>query len=238
MIPLPVVFEVSGYLAMFRRPYTTTSSVSFPFAPPSAIAGLIAAILGFDNGADKKAWNAYYWEKMTGTQVALRIMNPISWQKAALNFRNIKDLSKSLYTQINHQFVRRPRYRIFVKGVLEKDLNSMLKNHECYYTPTLGPAYALCDFQYIGRFQEESCDVPVEVTTVVPFAEGLEIDPVKSKGIFRELVPFKLSKERDPLKAIRVYFRRNPDNGIFVQEKGDLEIAKCGEDVVAWFPAW
>ena len=38
---MAVVFEVSGRMAMFRKPYTTTSSISFAFPPPSAIAGLI-----------------------------------------------------------------------------------------------------------------------------------------------------------------------------------------------------
>ncbi|MGB4656082.1 MAG: CRISPR-associated protein Cas5, partial [Bacillota bacterium] len=45
------VFEASGPIAMFRKPYTTTSSVSFAFPPPTAIAGMIAAIIGIPNGS-------------------------------------------------------------------------------------------------------------------------------------------------------------------------------------------
>lgn len=63
MIVLPTVFEVSGRMAMFRKPYTTTSSVSYPFPPPTALAGMIAAILGYDNGASEKGWNAFFGKR-------------------------------------------------------------------------------------------------------------------------------------------------------------------------------
>ena len=48
---MAVMFDCSSDMALFRKPYTTTSSVSFAFPPPSAIAGLVSAIIGLDNGA-------------------------------------------------------------------------------------------------------------------------------------------------------------------------------------------
>nr|WP_244406331.1 type I-B CRISPR-associated protein Cas5b [Thermovirga lienii] len=237
MIALPTVFEISGRMAMFRKPYTTTSSISYPFPPPSALAGMIAAILGYTHGAEDKGWNALYWEKMKGTQVALRIMNPVSWHSETINFWNVKEPQKK-HIQVKHQFLREPRYRVFVKGPLEEELDSFLSKGCFLYTPYLGVAYALCDVKYLGRFKEEDCIPPVKVNTVIPFGDGLKVDVLGSGGVFRELVPFSMDEERSLKKSITVLFQLSPSKGILIKEKGDVEIARCGDDVVAWFPAW
>ena len=44
-LPL-IIFRYSGKYAHFRRPYTNVSSLSYPFPPRPAIAGLLGAILG------------------------------------------------------------------------------------------------------------------------------------------------------------------------------------------------
>jgi len=85
------VFEASGPIAMFRKPYTTTSSVSFAFPPPTAIAGMIAAIIGIPNGSSNEPSNAQYWPYMRRTRVAVRIMAEVKWKKHSLNFSNTKD---------------------------------------------------------------------------------------------------------------------------------------------------
>lgn len=56
------IFEARSPLAMFRKPYTTTSSVSFPFPPPTALAGSMAAVVGEGNGAGKEAFCAAFWK--------------------------------------------------------------------------------------------------------------------------------------------------------------------------------
>ena len=42
-----IAFDIWGDYAYFRRGYTTTSTVSFPFPSRTTIAGLISSILGF-----------------------------------------------------------------------------------------------------------------------------------------------------------------------------------------------
>ena len=73
---MAVIFDCSSSMAMFRKPYTTTSSVSFAFPPPSAVAGLIAAIVGIDNGAWDGGAKAAYWNELAGTRIALSILSP------------------------------------------------------------------------------------------------------------------------------------------------------------------
>ncbi len=238
---MPTVFEVSGRRAMFRRPYTTTSSVSSPFPPPSALAGMIAAVLGFDKGSDEWAGNALFWRKMGGTQVALRIMNPVSWYSSTISFINTKDPQNNLRILVKHQMLRNPRYRIYVKGALEEQLDWYLRNQQFVYTPYLGVAYALCKIEYLGRFEEEPCVTPTEVDSVIPFDSNIKIDTVATDGILKERMTLKLNSDRSLDNAVTVLFRPWPDHGIVVEDKGGkggIEITKCGDDTVAWFPAW
>lgn len=41
-------FEIHGYLAHFRRIYSTSTSLTYPFPPRTTIAGMLGAILGLD----------------------------------------------------------------------------------------------------------------------------------------------------------------------------------------------
>jgi len=51
------VFDIHGYFAHFRRVYSTSTSLTYPFPPRTAIAGIIGAILGLDYGE--------YWDPST-----------------------------------------------------------------------------------------------------------------------------------------------------------------------------
>ncbi len=43
-----VIFDLTGAFAMFRKFYTNSSSLSYPFPPRTTIAGLIAGLLGYE----------------------------------------------------------------------------------------------------------------------------------------------------------------------------------------------
>ncbi|MCX8153608.1 MAG: CRISPR-associated protein Cas5, partial [Candidatus Bathyarchaeota archaeon] len=46
-----VVFDAKCFFAHFRKHFSTTSSLSYSFPPRTTIAGMMAAILGYDRGA-------------------------------------------------------------------------------------------------------------------------------------------------------------------------------------------
>lgn len=239
MNPPVTVFEATGSMAMFRKPYTTTSSVSFAFPPPTAIAGMIAAITGIANGSSKEASSANYWPHMKGTRVAVRIMSRPNWKKHSLNFSNTKDPQKNPRIQVKHQFVGSPHYRFYVAGTMEEQLRELLSTESFIYTPCLGTAYAIADIDYIGTFGWQSApDGVVGVDTVVAWDEGLDIDIGRSKGIFREIVPFEFDETRTLVESKTVLYQTSPEYKIYLRQRGGLDVTKCGEDVVAWFPTW
>lgn len=237
---MATVFEISGQMAMFRKPYTTTSSVSFAFPPPTAVAGLISAIVGISNGSDQDACNANFWEQLKGTKISIAILNNLKWGRYTVNFWNVKEPQKNPHIQVKHQFVKNPRYRIYVEGGLEKQLYPQLQKNSFVYTPYLGVAYALADIQLIGNYRTEpvlektlSCD------TVIPWDESIKLgNIIETGGVFKEQVPYKMDSKRTFLQSISVLYPPCPDTKLLLKERGDADVTKCGEDVVAWFPEW
>lgn len=238
---MAVMFDCSSDMALFRKPYTTTSSVSFAFPPPSAIAGLISAIVGLDNGASGNASHAYYWRELAGTRVAVALLAPIQWLRAAVNLKTPEDESRA---PIKHQFVSSPRYRVYVSGGIEARLRGHLERGSFIYTPCLGVAYALAQIDYIGfcdpRPVEEG---EVRVDTVIPWTEeGMELNLAESGGVFSERVPFRLTAERALDESIKVVYSADVNRPLCVRKRGELHVTRCAargvEDVVAWFPEW
>src|SRR6056297_1013276 len=175
------VFDIQSERAMFRKPYTATSSVSYPFPPPTAVAGIVSAILGFANKSNEIIGHAAYWEKMAGTQIAIKINKPVQWDTQTVNFQTTKQ-SQTGRVQIKHHYVKKPSYRIYLRGELEEALCHSLKNNQYTYTPYLGVAYALANITFIGQFPESPLN-STTVDTIYPIPDpGDPIEPDMTKN--------------------------------------------------------
>jgi|SRR6056297_2213526 len=237
---MATVFEISANMAMFRKPYTTTSSISYAFPPPTAIAGLICAIVGISNGSHIDSCSANYWEKLKGTKVSLSICSNLEWMRHSINFWNVKNPKKSPHIQVKHQFLRNPKYRIFVAGGIEPSLRHQLEKGYFVYTPYLGVAYALANINYIGTYDSEKVNTAfVTPDTVVPWCDDLKLgNVVDMGGVFKEQVPFQMDNRRALMKSISVLYPPTSETKVSIIEKGSLDVTRCGEHLVAWFPEW
>lgn len=235
---MAIAFEVTSNLALFRRPYTTTSSVSFPVPPPTTVAGLLAAICGIQNRSDQEGACAGYWEQLAGTRMAIQLLSKVRWQSFALNFWNLKEPQKNPHIQIKHQFLFQPSYRIFVHGGIENELKTFLREGHFVFTPYLGVAYALADILYCGEFSwEPISQESVSLATVVPLVNGVEVDVLASGGIHRELLPFQLGADRGIKDAISVLYQQEPKKKVMLSQKGVLDVTRWkDEENIAWFP--
>ena len=235
---MAVVFDCSSNMAMFRKPYTTTSSVSFSFPPPTAIAGIIGAIVGIDHCADKKAYSAAYWDELAGTSVAVGIRNRLRWLSASLNLWNMKNPGKAPHIQVKHQFVAYPEYRIYVRGRIEEELRKRLEKEEFVYTPFMGAAYALASIKYVGSCEEVAVTEDVlNLDSVLPLSEGIELNIASCGRVFKEIVPFQLTDCRSLAKAITVLYT-DDTKMLSLKKWGAADVTRCLEDTVAWFPRW
>ena len=238
---MAVAFDVTAPIAMFRRPYTTTSSVSFPLPPPTAIAGLLGAIIGLPNGSHEKAFSAKYWDEMKGTKIALSIINPISWFSTTINFWNLKEPQKSPHIRVKHQFVRQPKYRIYVHGGVEERLRQHLENGTFIYTPCLGTAYAIADLEYLGQFPLQPVDEKkISLASVLPLLgnQEVQIDISASKVVFRDILPFSLTNERSLSETINTIYTSSSKEKLYLTSWEGLDVTAYKNECIAWFPAW
>ncbi|HHV17215.1 MAG TPA: type I-B CRISPR-associated protein Cas5 [Gelria sp.] len=239
-----LVFDVEGDMALFRKPYTTTSMVSYPFPPPTAIAGLIGAIVGINHGAAEDAKNAYFWEHLQDLQIGLSLQHPIRWIKTAVNLMKFKTANADMteHIQVKHQLLKKPRYRIYVRGgSIYPDLKQRLEREEFIYTPCLGPAYALAEMSYQGEYAAEAANEQQGFDTVVPAYEGLELDVVRSGAVFSERVPAQMSTRRRLLNTVLVYYTQpesQKTKPLYLRQSGVLESSLVNGEKVAWFNAW
>jgi len=239
-----LVFDIEGDMALFRKPYTTTSMVSYPFPPPTAIAGLIAGIIGIDHEAGQDAKNARYWEKMRGVQVAIALLSPIRWINTAVNLMKYKNTNADMseHIQVKHQLVKKPCYRIYVQGgEIYKTLKQRLEREEFIYTPCLGAAYALADIKYRGEYEAAKAEMDSGFNTIVPGYEGLELDIVRSGAVFSEQIPVQMTVTRRLSHTVQVYYAQAGKAGsplLYLRNQGALQSNMIKGEKVAWFNAW
>ncbi|MGI9861619.1 type I-B CRISPR-associated protein Cas5b [Moorella naiadis] len=238
-----LVFDVAADMAMFRKPYTTTSLVSFPFPPPTAVAGLVGAITGLDHGAARGSWRAEFWHHLAGTQIALGFNREPLWMTTTVNMIKFKSPSGDMseHIQAKHQLVKKPSYRVYLRGgAIYIELKKRLERGEFVYTPYLGVAWALADIAYVGEINEvEVREEDTWINTVLPIYGGARVDVLRSGTIHRELVPYRLDAERRLKETVNVVYLDFKNKGcLWLKARGNLPVSQVGGERVAWFGAW
>lgn len=199
-----LVFDIFGEFAHFRKFYTTSSPLSFPFPPPPTIFGMLGAILGIDR---KEYLETFSFENC---KIALQIVNPIKKIRLGLNLINtkgniwipLKKKNHDARTQVKTEFIKDPRYRIYFYHENEELFNKLaenIKNHKSYYTFSLGLSELLGDFQFMGikEFTEKE-NGEIYVSTLIPISLILENKIIfeEGKSYFRERIPLIMNSNR------------------------------------------
>ncbi|MGC9100580.1 MAG: type I-B CRISPR-associated protein Cas5b [Caldisericum sp.] len=225
-----VIFEVFGDLALFRKFYTNTSILTYPFPPPTATLGIIGAIVGIEKEK--------LFDTLSNVEVAISIVEPIRKIRFSLNYINTKDRTFTLKrgrTQIPTEFIKSPHYRIYVRN-LDRELNSkfvyLLQNHKSIFIPYLGISELFCNFSFVGK--EESEDLiakeEVEVSSVVPLDEVTVFPKKEGQKLLKERVPHAMNSERLVIKYSDVVLDEEA-NKILI--KGSY--SRVGEENVVFF---
>ncbi len=212
-----LVFDIYGDFAHFRKYYTTTSPLTFSFPPPPTIAGILGAIYGASKDEYLNLFNG------KDCKIALKILSPISKIRFGINlvntkdnksFRLIKTKTHEPRTQIRTEFVKNPKYRIYVvhnnHEIFEK-LRDFIENHKSYYTVSLGLSELIANFKYVGTFEYVEItgeDQALYIDSIIP------AEKVKEKGIifesnkkyFKEKIPCKMTTERIVEKYVDVIY--------------------------------
>lgn len=205
-----IVFDVFGDLALFRKFYTNTSILTYPFPPPSAIKGLVGAILGIEREALPGEFE--------NIEVSISIKNPVKKIRFSLNYINTKDKNFTLRRnppriQVPTEFVKEPFYRIYIRNLKDeygKALKNLLKEHKSIYTPYLGISELIANFEYVGAFETVDKVGETYVNSVVPlkYAKVLLLENVVL-SLFKERVPLHIDEKRIVKEYIDVVIEKD-----------------------------
>ncbi len=208
-----LALDIWGDYGYFRRGYTTTSTITYPFPSRTSIAGLISAILGIERD------NYYDIFSEDNSKIGLRILNPISKININLNYINTKesfslaDIKKNPRIQIQAEFLKNVKYRIYVslkdKQLMEK-LFYLISNHKSVYTPYLGISECIADFKiaYDDLINiKPTYGENININSVILKENEILIEPNKDYGIIKS--PGFMNNERKVLKFLEYYYEKN-----------------------------
>lgn len=166
---IPIIsFRYHAKYGHFRKPYSNVSSLSYPFPPRTALAGLIGAILGtpkaevpirFDDSNLKVAVEIEKPVKTITHVTNLRQDGPggINYSikrskntKKQTELKNTPEWNKA--TQIPQELLRCPSFILYIhlKGNM-KEFVSRIKSERYVYTPCMGLSGFLARLEYISE---------------------------------------------------------------------------------------
>lgn len=207
-----LVFDLWGDLAHFKKPYTTTSPLSFAFPPRPTVAGIISAIIGLD----KKEYLDYFLKK--DADIGLRLLAPVKKMRIS---QNLIDTKKARLfsrirqrTQIRIEYIKDPAYRVYLQhkdADLFKLLRNYLEDHECVYTVSLGLSELLANFQFVGEFglKRQTSRSPELIHSIVPEHAAGEFEFETGKEYFSATIPLEMNKKRIVTQFGTVFYERN-----------------------------
>lgn len=217
-----LVFDVWGDYAHFRRFYTTTSPLSFPIPPRTALCGLIGAIVGLQ----KEANDYLNYFSFNTTCIALKLLNPIKKAVIAENLihtKNAKGPGMNLITErtrIRFEFLKDQKYRLYFHSpdegnIIYKKLKQNLEQHKTVFTPSLGLSENIANYNYEGEFEfnEYYCrEEYIYIDSVMPLErvsekEGIEFE--QEGEYFSIRMPLELNTDRIVTKYGDIIFDRN-----------------------------
>ncbi len=234
-----LAFKLFGDLGHFRKIYTTSSPLTYPFPPPTTVRGIIGAILGFSKEE--------YLEKTKSLKIGIRIEKPIKKIRLGLNLIFTKgksgfdptlipsrkgDKEGTLRTQIKAEFVKEPSYIIYVhwEKDLQEKLKEHLKEHKSVYTVSLGLSELLADFEFIGEFNAHKIEKSAVVHSVIPVSHIKNLDFSEPLKIGKERIPIDMKQDRTVTNYEDVIFSTNS-----MPIKGEFEkVYELEDRTVVW----
>ncbi|MFZ2455944.1 MAG: type I-B CRISPR-associated protein Cas5b [Candidatus Altiarchaeia archaeon] len=214
-----LIFDVWGDYAHFRRYYTTTSPLTFPIPPRTALCGLIGAIIGLEKENNKYLEDLTLDKAFIGLQISPT--NPIKkvvLSENLIHTKNAKGPGMNLIdnrTQILFEFLKNPKYRIYFYhvGDLYNQLKENVEQHKSVYTPCLGLSEHIANFELIEEAKVSSLTQKeyVKISSVIPIKKTAENEGIlfASEGeYFSTRIPVEMNCDRIVTKYSDVIFER------------------------------
>lgn len=210
-----LIFDISGEYGHFRKFNTTTSPLTYGIPTPTAIMGVMGAILGVERedskGRIKKGQESLRkCFSADRTAIAIQVLNPVKRVNVGFNlldtgapqtFFNVTNR-----TQIEYELLKNPRYRIYLWwDHAEKDkLKERLQNKSYHFSPYIGLSQYTADVNWVaekeGRLVDQKDYLPfqtvINVSNVNQENSPIDFNQMKNASIQVETLPIEMESNR------------------------------------------
>lgn len=223
-----IIFDLTGAFAMFRKFYTNSSSLSYPFPPRTTVAGLVASLLGYERDTYSEDLSLERCDIAVSVRVPVRrVMQTVNYvmteARSSVWARNAGGFDGSaggIQTPVELVFPKldepRLRYRIYVHhkdAKFAEHLDDTLREGSYVYPPYLGMSECLGEVEHVSTLKDWELsvkEVETSLSTVVPSA-AIAGSPRLETGvqIVKERTAFALGADRRMLSIGDVLYERN-----------------------------
>jgi CRISPR-associated protein Cas5h len=214
-----LVFDIWADYGHFRKYFTTSSPLTYSIIPPTAMYGILGAILGLAKEDNQ------YLQKLNGNTVkyGLQIVKPIKKVRLGMNYINTKgkvwipkQRREGARTQIRTEFLKDPYYRCYIHltdDELFDHLIHYVNEHKSVYSISLGLSECLANIHYVkvDQYKQYSLQEHANILTVIPSSSvkenGLSIE--EGKTYMKERVATLMDPQRIVSNYEEVIFETN-----------------------------
>ncbi|ODM24786.1 type I-B CRISPR-associated protein Cas5 [Clostridium sp. Bc-iso-3] len=230
-----LVFDIRACYGHFKKPYTTTSPLTYSIPTRTAVSGIIAAMLGFR----KEEYQKHFTKDQA--KIAIGIKSPIKKVRISENLINTKKSMNIIHerTQIKVEFLKDACYRIYfthANNQIYERLKELLNDHSTVYTISMGLSENLANYTFAGEFEGHEVNGNKEV---VEFSSVLPLESLKKGDVeyeddreyFTETIPVEMDEGRNVKEYREVLFERN-SNKIRAKIDSYIRIEGIGENIM------
>jgi len=212
-------FDIWGDYGHFKKFHTTSSPLSFSLPPPTAVYGMIGAIMGLHKN---EYLNKLQEWRLT---IAIEINKPVKKIRLGVNWIELKKSFDKLERapQIKQEFLKDCSFSIYISGKdnFLDEFKSFLVEHKSVYTPCIGITQCLANFKFTGEFNGQikslSQEEEIYIHTAIPCNYKIKIE--KEKTYHKERLPVIMKQDRQVIDY----------RDILYESKGDTICIKGGD---------
>ncbi len=219
-----LVFDIASDYAHFRKPYTTTSALTYSVPPRTVIFGIVGNIIGIQSGGFGRSEQSSYFEAK-GLKTGVRVLRSVRKTTFNLKYLHTKSGGSIL---VPVECVVSPKYRIYATGSTEllSVLKGTLEKHETHFTPYLGISEFIATIDYIGEFEANDMNGEVLVDSIVYLFDEGEIRFESGLNLFRETHAISMDNDRRVQSYSEIAYEEDGKRILLLKSPSQSVIAK------------
>jgi len=245
-----LIFDIYGEYGHFRKFNTTTSPLTYSIPTPSAIYGLLGAILGIEreDSHNKLREGFQHLREVFSSENSAVAIKPLSRiNKVNIGFNLLDTGSPQSFfnvtnrTQIEYEILKNSKFRIYLNWdhLLKNELTERLKNKRFHFNPYLGISQMTANIEYVGEkdlFEISEKDY-VDFNTAINLSEiesektPIDIDFIKDRIVQVETFPLDMQINRQIKRYGEILVEMNGDSvraipntkSFFIENEGHIQ---------------